>query len=178
MTSSRTSKRRKKRPTKLKPNAIRSPFRRIARKAWGAIVAVGVIGGLIVTYFALLPHVEVAAKSVLNSNNPFSVALEITNQSYLTLHEVEQKCELLHATLHGYLVGRTLNANQKLVAHQIAPNHSATSFCNIDLDTPPNMDAEIQVTVRFACWWWQRSEQFRFVYRRGTTGMFWFPTSD
>lgn len=134
--------------------------------------------GLFAGYFALLPHVDVVAKGVINASNPFSVALEVTNRSYFTLQDVQQKCEILHATMHGYIVGRTLNAQRKAVASQMLPNHSEETFCNIDLDTPPNLDATMQVIVWFRLWRWSRRETFRFVYKYGTNGMFWFPSSN
>jgi hypothetical protein len=99
-----------------------------------------VIASLIVAYFALRPHVTVSAKSVVDNSNPFSVALEITNQSYFPLYQVQQRCKILHSTLHGYMIGRTVNANLKLVAAKLEPDHPATSFCNIDLNTPPNIE--------------------------------------
>ncbi len=143
---------------------------------------------IVIAIYEFGPSFSVATSDHLDPLDIFSTPFVVTNNSYLSSHDVHFSCDLkfaqwdgiefqggkIYPTFMGQL-GTTFNEN----VDEIKPGESATVLCNAKMIEPkgsPN-DAELIIVVSFrpSFTFWRTESKYNFVVRKNSKGQaIWF----
>jgi hypothetical protein len=156
--------------------------------SWRLLAAISVLMTIIGTVYAFSPRLSVSSSSPLDPSAPFSTPFTISNDGYISVHNVGFKCSIRKIAL-AYDQGRVPSIigdyepyGPRLVgpiASTIAPEEKFTAFCPWPFSNNTTVDeADIAVVVEFrqGLLPWHQEKRYRFKTVKDPGGkLHWLP---
>jgi hypothetical protein len=153
-------------------------------KIWQVAIFILGVPGIYVGILSILPRVSVSPGELLQSSQPLSVPLIISNDGVLDIHDAELACAIdrIVDEHHSSVEGAIAHNSNTFELGDIGPDGRATTFCvNAIGFSAPIVEGHMVVLLSFRPDFlpWRTSRHFHF---RGTSGesksFHWVQTSN
>ena len=170
---------------RLRPEPPHTPpslLRKILAKTWKGIVSVGVLVTL-TGLFSLLPKVSVSAAQLLDPQAPFSAPFIISNDGYLSIHDITFRCVVKYVEHKdgGRVIVSPHGITSGQVIATIDPGEKSTVACPFPFfSQSPIIGADVEFVLKYRpdFVFWHREKRSRFGLAKDKDGQFhWFPRS-